>query len=57
MAWPRKLREEVRTMVKLIAQDGVGNVIHQEHVSMGAACAAADLLRADGFESIEMMEV
>lgn len=44
-------------MVKLIAQDGVGNVIHQEHLSMGAACAAADLLRADGFESIEMVEV
>ena len=46
-----------KTMVKLIAHDGVGNVIHQEHVSMGAACMAADVLRADGFGLIEMVEV
>lgn len=44
-------------MVRLIAHDGVGNVIHQEHVSMGAACMAADTLRADGFNRIDMQEV
>lgn len=43
-------------MVRLTAYDGVGNVIHQEHTTMSAACMAADILHADGFREIEMIE-
>lgn len=43
-------------MVNLTARDGMGNTIHQEHPTMGAACMAADILRRDGWNDILMEE-
>lgn len=43
-------------MVKLTAYDGVGNTIVQHHATMAAACMAADILHAEGFNEIGMVE-
>lgn len=43
-------------MVKLTACDGAGNTIVQHHATMAAACMAADILHADGFGEISIVE-
>lgn len=43
-------------MVKLTACDKAGNTIVEDHATMAAACMAADILHAAGFNEIGMVE-